>query len=52
MADVDDPRTTDNAWIETTAFHFHCPPEIGDKMALAGGDRGGHLLAIFLYTCA
>ena len=21
---VDDPRNTDNAWTETTAFHFHC----------------------------
>ena len=35
---VDDPRTTDNAWIETTAFHFHCPPEIGDKLHLGAGD--------------
>ena len=35
---VDDPRTTDHAWIETTAFHFHCPPEIGDKLALGAGD--------------
>ena len=31
---VDDPRTTDHAWIETTAFHFHCPPEVGDKLPL------------------
>jgi ADP-ribose pyrophosphatase len=30
---VDDPRTTDHAWIETTAFHFHCPPEIGAPLA-------------------
>ena len=35
---VDDPRTTDNAWIETTAFHFHCPPELGDKLPLGAGD--------------
>ena len=35
---VDDPRTTDNAWIETTAFHFHCSAEIGDKLPLAAGD--------------
>ena len=28
---VDDPRTTDNAWIETTAMHFHC----NEKQALA-----------------
>ena len=24
---VDDPRNTDNAWIETTAVHFHCNDE-------------------------
>ena len=24
---VDDPRNTDHAWIETTAFHFHCSDE-------------------------
>jgi ADP-ribose pyrophosphatase len=23
-ADVDDPRNTDNAWMETRAVHFHC----------------------------
>ena len=26
---VDDPRNTDNAWMETTAFHFHCNAELG-----------------------
>jgi hypothetical protein len=26
-ADVDDPRNTDNAWMETTAVHFHCNEE-------------------------
>ena len=40
---VDDPRHTDNAWIETTAFHFHCPPEIGDKLPLAAGDDAGQV---------
>ena len=35
---VDDPRSTDNAWIETTAFHFHCPPDIGAKLPLGAGD--------------
>ena len=24
--------------METTAFHFHCPPHIGDKLHLAAGD--------------
>lgn len=36
---VDDPRNTDNAWMETQAVHFHISP--GDPMAdmpLAGGD--------------
>ena len=24
---VDDPRNTDNAWVETTCYHFHwCTP--------------------------
>ena len=31
---VDDPRSTDNAWIETTAYHFHCTPEIAEKLKL------------------
>ena len=35
---VDDPRTTDNAWIETTACHFHCLPEVGDRLHLSAGD--------------
>ena len=36
---VDDPRTTDDAWIETVVFHFHCPPEIGDKLSLSAGEE-------------
>ena len=27
FADVDDPRNTDNAWVETTVLHFHCNEE-------------------------
>jgi len=41
---VDDPRITDNAWIETTAFHFHCPREVGDKLPLAAGDDAGKVM--------
>jgi len=41
---VDDPRATDNAWMETTAFHFHCPPEVGDKLPLAAGDDAGQVM--------
>jgi ADP-ribose pyrophosphatase len=33
---VDDPRNTDNSWIETTAMHFHCDAEMGAMMKLAG----------------
>lgn len=33
VADVDDPRATDNAWIETTAVHVHCPFELGKRLS-------------------
>ena len=35
---TDDPRNTDNAWTETTAFHFHCSKELGNQLRLASGD--------------
>ena len=35
---VDDPRNTDNAWTETTAYHFHCAAELGEKLRLGAGD--------------
>ena len=35
---VDDPRNTDNAWLETTAVLFHCSAELGERMHLAAGD--------------
>ena len=35
---VDDPRNTDNAWMETTAFHFHCDAEMGALLPLHAGD--------------
>ena len=31
---VDDPRNTDNAWMETTAMHFHCEQEMGEMLYL------------------
>ena len=34
---VDDPRSTDNAWIETTAYHFHCSYEIAEQLKLGSG---------------
>ena len=41
---VDDPRSTDNAWMETTAFHFHCPPSIGSRLPLKAGDDAGEAM--------
>ena len=38
---VDDPRNTDNAWMETTAHLFHLSKEVGDKMELHAGDDAG-----------
>jgi len=35
---VDEPRNTDNAWIETAVFHMHCPAEIGTLLPLNAGD--------------
>ena len=32
---VDDPRNTDNSWIETTACHFHCSRELGALLPLS-----------------
>jgi ADP-ribose pyrophosphatase len=34
---VDDPRNTDNAWMETTAKHLHLTPETADAMNLTAG---------------
>jgi hypothetical protein len=34
---VDDPRCTDNAWIETVAIHVHCPFDLGAQLKLAPG---------------
>ncbi|GBG26202.1 ADP-ribose pyrophosphatase, mitochondrial [Hondaea fermentalgiana] len=35
---VDDPRNTDNAWMESAFIHFHCDKELGDNIPLAAGD--------------
>jgi len=35
---VDDPRNTDNAWMETTAYHYHCSADLGAMMPLHAGD--------------
>ena len=31
---MDEPRNTDNAWLETTACHFHCSRELGALLPL------------------
>ena len=35
---VDDPRNTDNAWMETTAVHFHCNAMQAAEINLSAGD--------------
>jgi ADP-ribose pyrophosphatase len=35
---VDDPRNTDTAWMETTAFHFHCSDAVARRLPLRAGD--------------
>lgn len=35
---VDDPRNTDNAWMETTAIHTHIAFDVSQKMHLIAGD--------------
>ena len=41
---VDDPRATDHAWMETTAFHFHCSTELGSRIPLKAGDDAGQVM--------
>jgi len=35
---VDDPRNTDNAWMETSVYHFHCSDWLGEMLPLKAGD--------------
>lgn len=35
---VDDPRNTDNAWMETTVKHLHLSPELAARMEPHAGD--------------
>lgn len=35
---VDDPRNTDNAWMETSCFWFHCNEKLGKEIKLQAGD--------------
>jgi len=38
---VDDPRNTDNSWMETTAYHFHCEGPAA-RIELHHGDDAAH----------
>jgi len=40
---VDDPRNTDNSWMETAAIHFHCSPELAKALPLKAGDDAGEV---------
>lgn len=35
---VDDPRNTDNAWMETTVAHLHLPDDVAHKLDARAGD--------------
>ena len=35
---VDDPRNTDDAWMESEVYHFHLDDVLGGKLPLAAGD--------------
>lgn len=41
---VDDPRNTDNAWLETTAIHTHLSNEVAASMNLEAGDDAADFL--------
>lgn len=40
---VNDPRNTDNAWIETTAYNFHDDTGKTVKLKLEAGDDAGNV---------
>jgi ADP-ribose pyrophosphatase len=40
---VDDPRNTDDAWMETTCVHFRVSPELAPNLKLGAGDDASHV---------
>ena len=46
---VDDARNTDNAWMETAAFHFHCEGAVAN-LNLAAGDDAAHAFWLDINT--
>eukprot|EP00325_Prymnesiales_sp_UTEX-LB-985_P002783 CAMPEP_0174705770 /NCGR_PEP_ID=MMETSP1094-20130205/8869_1 /TAXON_ID=156173 /ORGANISM="Chrysochromulina brevifilum, Strain UTEX LB 985" /LENGTH=1050 /DNA_ID=CAMNT_0015903971 /DNA_START=465 /DNA_END=3614 /DNA_ORIENTATION=+ len=45
---IDDPRNTDNAWTETTAFHFHCSEALGAKLQLRSGSDASNVQWLYI----
>jgi len=45
---VDDPRNTDNAWLETTAIHTHLSNEVAASMDLEAGDDAADFLWVHI----
>ena len=41
---VDDPRNTDNAWMESTVIHFHCRPQLAALLPLKAGDDASDVM--------
>ena len=46
---VDDPRNTDNAWMETQVFWFQCPPALGNAIPLHAGDDAAKVRWVTIY---
>ncbi|MBT9586893.1 NUDIX domain-containing protein [bacterium] len=40
---VDDPRNTDNSWMETQAFHLHLTPDEAKELNLQKGSDAAHV---------
>ena len=40
---VDDPRNTDNAWMETVAYNFHDENDLFKNITLKAGDDAKHV---------
>ena len=40
---VDDPRNTDDAWMETEVRHFHLDDDLAAQIPLEAGDDAGHV---------
>lgn len=41
---VDDPRNTDNAWMETVCVHYHCPSYLAERLRLIPGDDAAEVM--------